>query len=176
MNIKMLMDMRKRILSDVEKEFTDELIPVKLTEDEGGKNCILNVLISGSDEEMGNASGEFFFLPSAVNDDIQYFVCLITLYDSVPVENVSELCAAIAGINTYVTTGGFGMDFGSGSLIYKFTCPMSIYASEDVIRDNVDLYMGCAFQAISDYGYLLTEVCEGERDAESVVEVISGEN
>ena len=176
MNIKKLMEMRKRILSDMEKEFTDELIPVKLTEDEGGNTCVLNMLMSGSDEAMGNASGEFFFLPSTVRDEIQYFVSLITLYESVPVENVSEVCAAIAGINTYVTTGAFGMDFGSGSLIYKFTCPMSIYASEDVIKDNVDLYMGCAFQAISDFGYLLTEVCECERDAESVVEVISGEN
>ena len=176
MNIKKLMDMRKQILSDVEKEFIDELIPVKLTEDKGNNVYILNMLIGGSDEEMGNASGEFFFLPSGPSDEVQYFVSLITLYESVPVENVSELCAAIAGINTYVTTGGFGIDFVSGSLIYKFTCPMSVYASEEVIRDNVDLYMGCAFQAVSDYAYMLTEVCEGERDAESVIEVISGEN
>ena len=176
MNIKKLMELRKQILSDVEKEFIDELIPAKLTEDEGNDVCILNMILSGSDEEMGNASGEFFFLPTAPSDEVQYFVSLITLYETIPVENISELCAAIAGINTFVTTGGFGIDFGSGSLIYKLVCPMSVYASEETIRDNVDLFMGCAFQAISEFGYMLTEVCEGERNAESVIEVVNGEN
>ena len=175
MNIKKLEEMRYSILSDVEKEFTDELVPAKLTDKEDNDIPILNVIITGSDEGIGSASGEFFFLPSSPGDEIQYFVNLITLIEGIPEENLDELCVAVAGINTYVTCGSFAVDFAAGNLIYKHVCPMIADAPEGNIRENVDLSMGCAFQAVTDFGYLMTEVCEGIRSAESAIEVINGE-
>ncbi len=175
MNIKKLEEMRYRILSDVEKEFTDELIPAKLSEKDESDVPVLNVMMTGSDEEMGNASGEFFFLPPSQGDEIQYFINLITLFEKIPEENLDEVCVAISGINTYVTCGAFAVDFAAGSLIYKYVSPMSSDALEDHVRENVDLSMGCAFQAVSEFGYLMTEVCEGVRSAQSAIEVITGE-
>ena len=176
MNYTNLEEIRNKIMTGLENEFTEALVPVNLTEDKDHGVSILNMLLSGSDEAMGNASGEFFFLPTTPGDEVQYFINLITLYESVPEENLNELCVAIAGINTYVTTGAFAVDFGSGSLIYKNVCAMSVKDSEDAIRESVDLSMGCAFQAISDFGYILTEVCEGERDAESAIGVFASES
>ncbi len=175
MNLTNLEELRKRTLAEVEKEFVEELVPAELTVTEENGVSVLNVLMSGSDEKTGNASGEFFFLPSEPGDEIQYFVNLITLYEEIPEENLQELNAAVAAINTYVTCGGFGVDPGANSLIYKLVYPMSAEAGEDAVRENVDLSMGCAFQAFSDFGYLLTEVCEGERSAQSAIGVLADE-
>ncbi len=175
MDIKKLNEMRYQILSDVEKEFTEEMVPAKLTDKEENDVPVLNVIMSGADEAVGNTMGEFFFMPGSPNDEIQYFVNLITVYEDVPEENLGELGMAVSCLNTYVPAGAFAIDFFARSLIYKLTYLMPVNADENTVRENVDNTMGCALQAVADYGYLLSEVCEGERSALSVIEVLAGE-
>ena len=175
MNILKLNEIRYKILSDVKKEFTDELIPAKLTDPGENDVPVLNVILSGSDEDTGNMTGEFFFMESAANDEIQYFVNLITVYEDVPEENLPELAVAVSALNTYVPVGAFAIDYAAQSLIYKLTYLMPANADEMSIREAVDNTMGCTFQALTDFSYLLSDVCEGDRSAESVIEVVSGE-
>lgn len=171
MNIKELGEKRHNVLAKIEQEFVEELVPAELTEKDENDVEVLAVALNGAEEKMGNTTGEFFFLPSSEDDEIQYFVNLITLSETLPEGNLGELCAAVAAINTYVVAGGFAVDFGAGSLVYKLAIPMPIDVSEEVMADNVDLTMGCALQAFADYGYLLTEVCDGERSAKSVIDL-----
>ena len=44
------------------------------------------------------------------------------------------------------------------------------------MQENVDITMKCTFMAVSDMGYLLTEVAEGVRSASNVLEMIAGDN
>lgn len=174
MTIKELQDIRHNILSEVEADFVEELVPAKLSDKDENEVEVLGIILSGSDE-VPDSTGEFFFLPSKKDDEIQYFVNLITLSDNIPEGNVGELCASVAAINTYVLTGSFAVDFGAGSLVYKLVIPMAIDADKELIADNVDLSMGLTFQAVTDYGYMLTEVCEGKRTAKSVIDLFVGQ-
>ncbi len=174
MDIKKFNEMRHEILSDVEKEFAQDLIPARLTEE--NDIPVLNVLMTGYEEELEETTGEFFFMPSSPDDEIQYFVNFITIFDSVPQENIDELCVAVAMINTYVPVGAFAIDFGAGSLVYKLSYPMPVDIPAETVKENVDITMECTFMAVSDMGYLLTEVAEGVRSAANVLEMIAGDN
>ena len=165
MNIKNLNEIRYRILSDMEKELVEGLVPTSLEEEEEGEMPVLQVFLQGNDEALGNARGEFFFLPVAPGDEVQYFVNLIILYESIPEENMGELALAVAALNTYAPAGTFAVDYPERCLVYKLSYPLPTAVSEDVLRDAVDLTMGSALQLVSDYAYLLTEVCDGKRSA-----------
>ncbi len=174
MNIKELAEIRHNILAEVEEDFVEELVPAKLSEKDENDVEVLGVILSGADE-IPDSTGEFFFLPSNKDDEIQYFVNLITLVESIPEDKIGELCASVAALNTYVLSGGFAIDFGAGSLVYKLVIPMSIDADKEFVADNVDLSMGLTLQAVSEYGYLLIEVCDGKRTAKSIIDLFVGQ-
>lgn len=173
MNIKSLNEMRSKVLTEIEKEFVEELVPAKFSDSEESAVPVLTVMLGGQDADLGNAMGEFFFMESQPRDDIQYFISLITLYETIPEENLDELTAVISMINTYVPVGCFSLDAGTGSLVYKFSYPMMIIAPYETVRDGVDMAMGCALMTVSEMGYLLAEVCDGERSAESVIDILN---
>ncbi len=173
--MKKLEEIRKNVLTEMEKAFVGELVPAILSGTEEGEFPVLNVYLTDSEDATDDTSGEFFFLPSAAADEIQYFVNLITIVEEIPEENYEELFRALAAVNFYVATGSFSVDFTSGTLVYKFMYPMPITATQETVKDNVDLSMGIALAAVKDYGYLLAEVCNGERDAMSVIEVLGSE-
>ena len=175
MKINEIEEIRKNVLSEMEKEFVDELVPAILSGLEEGEQPVLNLYLNSSEESTEDTSGEFFFLPSGPSDEIQYFVNLITLWEEIPKENISELLGALAAVNLHVTCGCFAVNFDSLSLVYKFVYPMPIDAAYETVKDNVDLTMGLSLEAVNEFGYLLAEVCEGERNAISVVEVLGSE-
>ena len=175
MNIKSINEMRCKVLSEIEKEFVEELVPAKFSDSDESVVPVLTVMLGGQDADLGNAMGEFFFMESLPRDEIQYFISLITLYENIPEENLDELTTAISMINTYVPVGGFCLDPGTGSLVYKYSYPMVTIAPYETVRDGVDMAMGCALTTVSEMGYLLAEVCDGERSAESVIDILNGE-
>jgi hypothetical protein len=174
MNTKDIEDMRHEILKDIEEKFTQELVPALLTEKDDYGVEVLGVVLEGGAADGYDASGEFFFLPGSEDDEVQYFVNLITLAEKLPEENLPELEAAVACINTYVLTGAFAIDVGAGSLVYKHTYEMPAGISKETVEDNVDLSMGTALNVVDNFGYLLIEVNEGKRKAESVVNFFLG--
>ncbi len=160
---------RHDLLALFEKEFVDELVPAKLSEkDEYGVE-VLAVVLDDVAVEGYDATAEYFFLPSGEDDEIQYFVSLITLAEDLPQENLSELCMAVSSINTFIPAGAFAIDPVARSLIYKHTYEMPIDADDAVVKDNMDLSMGVAMQMIISFAYLLVEVSDGKRTAENAL-------
>jgi hypothetical protein len=173
MGKKSIGDIRHEVLSRVQKELVNELVPAQLSDrDENGIE-VLAVDILNSAEDGYDAMGEFFFLPGPDDAEVQFFVNLITIADDLPEANLPELCVAISAINTYVVTGAFSIDVVSKSVVFKHTYEMPTDASEEVVSDNVDLAMGVTLQMLQNYGYMIVEVNEGKRTAQSVIDLFT---
>ena len=169
MDLNSLKETRQEILAEVEKEFTQELVPAKVTEQEGTDVAVLNVILGDGIVDGMDATGEFFFLESAKEDEIQFFVNVITIAEDISDEKFAELGLAISVMNAYLPVGAFALDITEKNLIYKHTYEMGTEIDKAAMKDNVDLSMSVAFQTATEYGYLLIEVLEGDRDPISVI-------
>lgn len=168
-----LMNIRHNILLRAREEFVKGLIPCELLGDGENGVEVLSALFENFALDGFDANGEYFFMPSKEGDEIQYFVNLVTLSEELNKDCLNELFAAVAAINTYVLTGTFAIDAGAGTLIYKHTYEMPIEAGEDAIALGVDMSMGTAMQMVSDYAYLLIEINEGKRNAQSAIDLFA---
>ncbi len=169
MSKKSLEDIRHSILTRMEENYKKEMVPAILSDmDENGVE-ILTVDLFNFAEDGFDADGEFFFLPSGEEDEVQFFVNLITIAEELPEENLPELCVAVSSINTYILTGAFAIDVASKSLVYKHTYEMLITDDEEKTMDNAELSMGTALEMVNSYAYMLAEVNAGKRSAESVI-------
>lgn len=164
-----LKNMRHNVLAATRDEFVTELIPCELLgNDENGVE-VLSVLFEDFAMDGYEANAEYFFMPSNDDDEIQYFVNLVTLLEELNKDNLNELFAAVASINTYVLTGCFSIDAGAGTLVYKHTYELPIDADEETMKLDLDMSMGTAMQMVSDFAYLLIEINEGKRNAQSAI-------
>ena len=169
MDLNALKEIRHEVLAEVEKEFIDELVPAKLAQHENHDVDILNILFEEAVVDGMDAAGEFFFLESAEDDEIQFFINLFTIAEDIFDEKFAELGMAVAVMNAYLPVGAFALDITEKSLVYKHTYEMGTDIDKAAMKDNVDLSMTVAFQTVSDFGYLLIEVLEGQRDPVSVI-------
>lgn len=169
MDLNVLKEARSEVLAELEKEFVDELVPARLVKHEGTDIDVLNVLLEDGVVDGMDARGEFFFLESSEEDEIQFFVNIFTIAEEITDEKLAELAMAISVINAYLPVGTFALDFTEKSLVFKHTYEMGTEIDKAVLKDGVDLSMSVAFQTVSDFGYLLIEVLEGRRDPISVI-------
>ncbi len=173
MNRKSLEEQRHNILARMGENFRKELVPAILSDkDENGVE-ILSVDLFSFAEDGFDADGEFFFLPSSDEDEIQFFVNLITIAEELPEDNLPELCVAVSAINTYILTGAFAIDVSSKSLVYKHSYEMMMTEDEEAVLDAAELSMGTALEMVSSYAYMLAEVNDGKRSAESVIRMFA---
>ena len=168
MNLNKKIEERHEILSSMEQELTKNYVAAQLLKQNDSVE-VLSVLLENLAVDGLNSSGEFFFLPNQEDDEIQFFVNLITIAEELEDENLNELLGTLATINTFVTTGAFSVDPASKTLVYKLTYPMPIDLNNDAVKDYADMSMGLALQIVRDYGYMLIEINEGKRSAESVL-------
>ncbi len=175
MDLNELMNKRHNIFVRTKEDFVSEQIPCELIGQDEHEVEVLSVLFEDFALEGYDATGEYFFMPSQEDDEIQYFVNLVTLTEDLNKDYLNELFAAVASINTYVLTGTFAIDAGAGTLIYKHTYEMPIEADEETMQLGVDMSMGTAMQMVSDYGYLLMEINEGKRNAQSVIALFANQ-
>ncbi len=173
MDLNKLYKERHDILSVMEQDFTKEFVPAKLSERDDYGVEVLAVILDEVAADGLTSTGEFFFLPSKEDEDIQFFVNLITISEELPKETLGELCTAVAAINTYVTTGTFAIDLGAGSLIYKHVYEMPVDLDKDSVADFSDMSMGTAIQMVQQFAYYLIEVKEGTRTAENVIRALA---
>ncbi len=171
MSKKNLEEIRHEMFSKIEEEFVEQMIPAQLSEKDDNGVEVLGIDLMYSAQDGYDAFGEFFFLPGTKDDDIQFFVNLITLQEDLNDATLPELCVAVSAINTYIITGAFAIDVGSKSLVFKHTYEMPIDVSEEVLYDNMELSMGIALDVVRQYGYLLVEVNKGKRNAQTVVDL-----
>ncbi len=169
MDMKKLSEDRSWILSEMEKDITKNMVPAQLSDPNEAGFRVLTALLQDVAMDGLHSSGEFFFLPSNEDDELQFFVNLVTICEHVPDECPEQLVIALAAINTYVLTGAFAFDPVAKTLIYKLTSPMPIETPKEEMFEKSDLSMGLALQMVSDYAYMLVEVVEGTRTAESVI-------
>ena len=173
MDLKKLYQERHDILSVMEQEFTKEFVPAKLTDKDDYDVEVLAVILEEVAVDGLTSTGEFFFLPNKEDEELQFFVNLITISEELPKETMGELCAAVAAINTYVMTGAFAIDPVAGSLIYKHVYEMPIDLEKDSVAGYVDMSMGTTIQMVQQYAYYLIDVKEGKRTAENVVRALA---
>ena len=173
MDLNKLYKERHDILSMMEQEFTKEFVPAKLTDKDEYDVEVLAVILEEVAVDGLTSTGEFFFLPSKEDEEIQFFVNLITISEELPPETMGELCGAVAAINTYVTTGAFAVDPVAGSLIFKHVYEMPVDLDKDSVANFVDLSMGTAIQMVQQYAYYLIEVKEGTRTAQNVIRALA---
>jgi hypothetical protein len=163
---------RHNVLKSIRQHFVDELVYAEVEKkDEYGVE-VLTVELEDSDVDGYDARGEFFFMPAA-EDEIQYFENLITIADELHKETASELFVAVSAISLYIPAGTFAIDFVTGSLIYKHTYEMHAGLDEQEIQENAELSVRTALSVVGEYGYLLAEVNDGKRSAESVIRLFT---
>ena len=171
MSMKSLEDRRREVLEYLEKKFTDIEVPAKLSpKDENGVE-VLGMILQDAAAKDKEALGEFFFMPVQEEDEIQFFVNLLTLTEELSVDHIGDLSTVVAAINTYISCGAFAIDYAVKSLIYKCSYEMSVDADTDEMKDNADISMGMAFQTVDQYGSILLEVNEGKKTAKEVMNI-----
>ena len=162
---KLLKD-RESVLKAIEGEFNAELFPAVLTEEGGAK--VLSIIMKDLAQDGEDARGEFFFMPGSDDDEMQFFVNLVTISSDLVAENLAELMGAVSIINTFIIAGCFAIDPAGGSLIYRHPTEMTLDVDKDAMKERIDLSMGTAIQVVSQYAYVLLEVNEGKRKAETI--------
>ncbi len=162
---------RQDILEALLEEFTQDQIPAKLTQKDENGFLELAVMLENAAVDGQDALGEFFFLPSSEEDEVQFFVNLITLSEDLKEENIGGLATVTAALNSYVITGAFAIDYAAKSLVYKHTYEMPIDADEERLRDGVDISMGASLQTVDNYGHFLIDVKEGRMTADDVLKI-----
>ena len=68
-----------------------------------------------------------------------------------------------------------GVDFARNSIIYRHAYEMPHPSKDKALKSMVDLSMGTAASVMRKFAYMLIEVNEGDRDAESIALFFSEE-
>jgi hypothetical protein len=174
MDRKQLDEQRRSLFAALEKEFADELVPAQHNQDGEGRFDSLTLFLEDLTGAGNETIGEFFFLPFVDSDkaDLQIFVNYFTIAEEIDEENLSELLAAASILNATIPVGAFAVDAESKSLIYRHAYEMPLPLSDEALKDLVDLSMGTAVQTLQTFGYMLLEVNDGERNAESLLRTL----
>lgn len=174
MEIEKILQARHEVMQQVAEELQDELIPAFLREGgEKKETDILRVIFDklGFANEDG-AMGEFFFTSiGSEEDSVAHFVSCITIADDYPEEHISELYAAMAGLNCYLPCGTFGLTRG-GILLYKLVTPIPMELAGEALKNQVDICMGNAIAVCDQYADLLLKVLDGDMDRERMFEAL----
>lgn len=166
-----IMQQRRNLFSSLEEEFTDELIPAKHTREEDGSLDAMTAFFEDLVAEGNETIGEFFFMPFAeeAQSDMQIFVNYFTIAENLAEENLMELFSAACTMNAFIPVGAFSYDVVAQALIYRHATEMPMDLSDEMLRDRIDMSMGMAVQTLTSFGYMLLEVAEGKRDADSLL-------
>ena len=165
---------RQALFARLEEEFTAELIPAKHNEAEEGRFDSLTAFFEDLTAEGNETIGEFFFLPFEDDEtaDMQLFVNYFTIAEDVSEEYLTDVVYAASVLNSYIPVGTFAYDAAAGSLIYRHATELTLPLSDEELSDRIDHSMGMAVDTLQRFGYLLLEVSDGERTAESVLETL----
>ena len=169
MSGKNLEKIRHDILMSTQDKLKENFFSVSLSDKAEHGAEVLLVALGDSSEEDYEALGNFFFLPGGEDDELLNFVSLLTISEELHEETIQELCIAVSAINAYMPSEGFAIDFASRSLEFKHTYVLPADLEEADLQEGVELSIAAAIGTVSRYAYLLTEVNEGERTAESVI-------
>ena len=174
MDRKQLDEQRRALFAALEEEFAGELIPAQHNQDGEGRFDSLTLFLEDLAGPGNETIGEFFFLPFVDSDraDLQIFVNYFTIAEEITEENLSELLAAASILNATIPVGTFAVDAESKTLIYRHAYEMPLPLPDETLKDLVDLSMGTAVQTLQSFGYMLLEVNDGARDAESLLRTL----
>lgn len=171
---------RHDILNAVKREFDAELVPAQImcggepvSEDavQNGNSDdpeILTIFIEDLPAQGVDVLGEFFFLPTHSDEDLQVFMNILTIDTEIEKERSNELLLAIVTLNSYIPVGAFGVDFARNNIVYRHSYEMPHPSKDKALQSAAELSMGVAVSVVKDFGYMLLEVNEGTRDAESI--------
>ena len=175
METEKILQARHEVMLQVADELQDELIPAILRE--GGENKDTDVLRVAFDQlgfaNEDGAMGEFFFASTGGEEaEVAHFVSCITIADDFSDEHISELYAAMAGLNCYLPCGTFGVTRGGSILLYKLVTPIPMELTGEALKKQVDICMGNAIAVCDQYADLLLSVLAGEMDREGMFEAL----
>ena len=172
MRQKEMLEQRHRILNRVKDSFDEEMIPAQIerpdVSDPADEHERLMILMEDIAAVGVDAMGEFFFLPSQQSDEYQVFMNLITIDEEINLGRLNELLLAINILNNYIPVGAFGIDLARNNIVYRHNCEMPIRSSDAPIKDKVDLSMGLSVALVKEFAYMLLEVNDEIRNADSI--------
>ena len=170
-----ILQARHDVMQQVAEELQDELIPAMLREGGEEKDTdVLRVIFEklGFANEDG-AMGEFFFASIGSEEDtVAHFVSSIIIADDFSDEYIQEFYAAMAGLNTYLPCGTFGVTRDGGILLYKLVTPIPMELTGEALKNQVDICMGNAIAVCDQYADLLLRVLDGDMDREGMFEAL----
>ncbi|MCR5402430.1 MAG: hypothetical protein K6E91_01240 [Butyrivibrio sp.] len=187
MNIEKIYRQRRNVLRVLADEFGSEMVPAKVVRSDGtdiddsdpqiyaGTTQILTVLFEDLTSQGIDAIGEFFFIPYKEDDDMQIFQNVITLDEEVEEEMLPEILLAITALNNVIPVGSFGVDLAQRRMAYRHSYEMPFPLSDSDLKNFLDLCMGMAVSMVKEFAYLLAEVADGSRSAESVVQLFDSD-
>ena len=171
-----IMEERSTQLGIIRDELQADLIAAEIRKPEAEEPEILMAVF----DEMGflnddGAVGEFYFQPLRTEEDeVQHFVCNITLAGHPDLTHAADLFETITCLNCYLPCGCFCMDKDLNFLMYKLITPFSIKLSGDELREEMNLCMGNAVAVTDQFADLVLAVLEGRMTAAQVKEQIVG--
>ena len=155
MNRKEKQEERQHLLSEFADELQKQLIPAVYSKAEDG-NGLEEVAVMFNDLGEGDeeAFGEFFFRPfETEEDEVQFFMGMITISDDLPEESLPQLYEGISYLNFHLTCGSFAIDTSHSYLCYRLCVPFDadvtaeeVYTQMNIVfmnaLSNTDMYMG----------------------------------
>ncbi len=166
-----VMKKRSEIITQLEQEFTEELIPVRVTVEEGDTQ-VLHILLEEFSMEGVTALVDCFFLPNEEDEDLQVFTTVMTLAEEIPEERAGELASAVAILDFFLPVGAFAIDPVGRRLVYKSSRVMEISLAQEEMAQQADLAIGVAIQVAEQYTPFLIDILEGTRSAASLTELM----
>ena len=169
-----LKELRHKLLKKIESEFQEELIAALVAEETEDQPEILTAIFPSLAKEGADLDGEFLFLPTEEDDELQFFVSLINIAQEIPEETEYELYAAMAFLNFHIAAGSFSVSPTNGRLVYKHTISMAVDEAEEAVEEYMNRSMSMAIHLADVYAGLLLDVIDGERTADDVRVFLTG--
>ncbi len=124
MEKKELEQKQSAFLKSLQNSFTEaDVFSSIISKEETMVADTLVVQHTGIGEEAEEAMGEYYFMPTAEEEDtwFQYFVEAITLSEDIPEDKRGVITAAISMINFGLPAGAFYLSLDGKTLFYRYT-------------------------------------------------------
>lgn len=167
-----ILELQRKVLGKIEMECKEDLMPALFNlADEDFPYDVLNLIVYDLGEKQSQCRGEFCFININEEEEIQTFTSIITMNDELDISNFGELCEAVNALNFYIPYGSFAISRADKNLIYKLSCPLPVDLSEELLHQQVELFISNAYLMVDKYIDLIESIATGENTLELIYDI-----
>ena len=127
-------------------------------------------------QHLDTVTGEFLFRQVPGDPDgAEYFSCVLTMTDSIPLDQVAPLSYAISLLNFYMEKGCFALNKASDLLIYRSVRYFPGDTAEETLLRDCTLEMEQAYETAAKYATVVLALAEGSLPLEQFMDLLETE-